>query len=54
MYPPLRDEALVNFGKKSERLTLHGVTGFTPLYYLCYLYYMLYTYYKRYLYYLYY
>ena len=30
MYPPLRDEALVNFEKKSERLTLHGVTGFIP------------------------
>ena len=47
----MRDEAPVNFEKKSERLTLHGVTGFIPLYYL---YYMLYTYYKRYLYYLYY
>ena len=30
MYPPLRDEALVNFEKKSERLTLHGETGFIP------------------------
>ena len=30
LYPPLRDEALVNFEKKSERLTLHGVTGFIP------------------------
>ena len=42
-------EAPVNFEKKSERLTLHGVTGFIPLYYLCYVYYMLNTYYKRYL-----